>query len=333
MMELTGDRNFVLGMPDGEEYRRSYVQLAKAFRRKDVPEIVEPLCARVSGTILDRRLRIDAIQDLMAAVPTLLCDEYFGVDIPDKVAFAQWTVGMSAYMFGPPGNRGGELARSAAKCYRAVIDESLRKGGKPDSVIARLLEMKRSDPTLTDAVIQAHVFGMIIGLIPTNLIAAGNILDTLLRFPRFMAPARAAAHAGDDNLLWRCLQEALRFQHINPGTWRKCAKQPHTIAAGTAREKTIPAGATLLVSVQSAMFDPRAIERPKEFNPNRRGEDYLVFGYGQHWCIGASIAMTQITQTFKVLLKKKGLRRAEGDAGRLQRIGAYPLHLMLKFDP
>jgi cytochrome P450 len=192
--------------------------------------------------------------------------------------------------------------------------------------------MKSSDPTLTDAVIQAHVFGMVIGLVPTNLIAGGNMLDTLLRFPAFMERTRAAALAGDDDLLWRCLQEALRFQHVNPGTWRKCTDRAQTIAAGTAREKTIPAGATLLVSVQSAMFDPRCIERPKKFNPDRRSEDYLVFGYGQHWCIGAYIAMAQITQTFKALLKKKHLRRAKGAAGRLQRIGAYPMHLTLEFD-
>jgi cytochrome P450 len=147
-----------------------------------------------------------------------------------------------------------------------------------------------------------------------------------------MDRTRAAALAGDDDLLWRCLQETLRFQYINPGTWRRCAEQPQTIAAGTAREKKIPAGATLLVSVQSAMFDPRSIQRPKEFNASRRSEDYMLFGYGQHWCMGNYIARAQITQTFKALLRKNGLRRARGSAGRLQRVGGFPMHLMLEFD-
>ena len=59
----------------------------------------------------------------------------------------------------------------------------------------------------------------------------------------------------------------------------------------------------------------------------------MVFGYGQHWCLGAYIAIAQITQTFKALLLKPGLRRAPGDAGKLRTITVYPAHLTVEFDP
>jgi cytochrome P450 len=84
--------------------------------------------------------------------------------------------------------------------------------------------------------------------------------------------------------------------------------------------------------MQSAMFDGRRIKLPREFNPSRPAEDYLTFGYGQHWCIGAYIAMAQITATFKALLLKKGLRRASGREGRLRRITIYPAYLQVEFD-
>ena len=35
----------------------------------------------------------------------------------------------------------------------------------------------------------------------------------------------------------------------------------------------------------------------------------MLFGFGLHWCIGAPLAETQITQTFKPLLKMAALRR------------------------
>jgi hypothetical protein len=59
----------------------------------------------------------------------------------------------------------------------------------------------------------------------------------------------------------------------------------------------------------------------------------MLFGNGLHWCVGAFIAEAQITQTFKALLVKKGLRRAEGKAGQLQLLGPFPEHLTVEFEP
>ena len=58
----------------------------------------------------------------------------------------------------------------------------------------------------------------------------------------------------------------------------------------------------------------------------------MLFGHGLHWCVGAYIAAAQITQTFKVLLKRRGLRRAKGKAGTLQCYGLIPAHLLVEFD-
>ena len=59
----------------------------------------------------------------------------------------------------------------------------------------------------------------------------------------------------------------------------------------------------------------------------------MVFGFGLHWCIGAFLAAAQITQTFKPLLKKRGLRPVDGPDGKLQRIGLMPQHLTVEFKP
>jgi hypothetical protein len=52
-----------------------------------------------------------------------------------------------------------------------------------------------------------------------------------------------------------------------------------------------------------------------------------------HWCIGAPLAEAQIAQTLKPLLAKRNLRRAHGAAGRLSKIGPFPAHLIVEFDP
>jgi cytochrome P450 len=339
MMRVTGSKNFVLGMANGEEYRRNYQQIARAFAREDVAQHVVPLAARASEEMLRGKKRIDAVRDLIWAVPAQLCEDYYGIETPDKLLLADWTVAMSSYLFGTASEdtstSGEALAMTAADGFRNLIRsaiESTRRGDRRGIVLPRLIDMQAADPDLTDDVLEAHLFGMVTGFIPTNLLAGGNMLETLLRREDFHSETRKAALRGDDDLLWRCLREALRFRHINMGPLRTCGPDGYTVAAGTRFSKRFAAGAKILASTQSAMFDSRRVVNPKNFDPNRAPAEYLVFGYGQHWCVGAYIAIAQITQTFKALLRKPGLRRAPGKAGRLQFITAYPAHLTVEFD-
>jgi cytochrome P450 len=339
MIELSGKKNFVLGMKEGTEYRRNYEQLAKAFRREDVSQYVVPLAAKAAADILRGKLRIDAMRDLLWAVPAQLCEDYYGIEIPDKVLFAEWTIAMSSYLFGSASDKvatsGQPLALAAADCFLRLIRgaiEKARQGHSPGIVLPRLIEMQKSDPELKDDVLEAHLLGMVTGFVPTNLLASGNMLWTLLRRKDFMQAAQTAAVAGDDDLLWRCLREALRFKNFSLGPFRMCGPGGYKLTAGRRRPKSLKAGIGILASTQSAMFDSRRVTKPKQFDSQRAAEDYLEFGYGQHWCIGAFIAAAQITQTLKPLLQKQGLRRAQGAAGKLQTITVFPAHLTVEFD-
>lgn len=339
MMELMAGPKFVLAMQDGPEYRRQRLQIMQTFRLEDIAETIAPRSAALAEEILAGcGSRIDAIEGLLTRVPTLLCREYYGVDFPDAKLFAQWLMAISAYLFGPPSDKpsgNAATAHAAANCVRTVIDQSIRDAkqapGGSTTIVARLVKMQKQgagDPS--DEMIRAELLGMLTGFVPTNTIASGNVLEMLLRRPEFKARAEAAARADDDELLWRCLYETMRFKPINVGPFRECAED-YTIADGSTRGKRIPAGTRLLVSTQSAMFDERGVVEPKKFDPNRRSHESMVFGYGLHWCIGAFLARAQITQTFKPLLKR-GLRRARDGEGKLRTVGLMPAHLTVEFD-
>jgi cytochrome P450 len=299
--------------------------------------IVEEVAARPS-------IELDAIQELVTAVPTELCETYYGIEISDKRAFANWTLAISSYLFGPPFGwpapgkplaPEAKLAHAAAACLRATIRRAIgetRQGRGRGVVLPRLLKMQDADPRISDDVIHAQLFGMVMGFIPTNVLAAGNMLETLLARGTFMKHARAAAIAGDDDLLWRCLREALRFRNINPGPWRVSAGE-YVLEQGGYDEVRIPKGASVLASTQAAMFDARRVRHPAVFDPGRPDEDYMVFGAGQHWCLGAYIAIAQITQTLKPLLLREGVARVAGKRGRMQRFKVFPLHLHARFMP
>ena len=338
--ELDGGPNFLLGMAADDDYWRYQKQVMEAFRLDDVETIVGPQALKFAREVIEQSSgRLDAIQDFITRVPTMLCESYYGIPITDdiKVQFAQWTFAMSVYMFADPTNKFRRVAVAGAERLRPLIDRAIA-GARAvptgqDTVLERLLEMqRRGAPGLSDEVLRAFLIGMITGFVPTNTMAAGHMLEMLLQRRDFMAPARAAAYAGDDQLLQRCLFEAMRFKPLNPGPFRRCAAD-YTIASGAWYARRIGRGANLLVSTQSAMFDERRVDNPRAFNPDRPASHYMLFGYGLHWCTGAFIATAQITQTLKALLLKENLRRADGPDGRLRLLGPFPEHLVVEFDP
>ena len=254
MEAMTKGTNFVLGQQDGPDYQRSRAQIMAAFRRDDVRTLIGPMCAQWARDIVAGAPgRLDAVHDLVTRVPTLLCRDYYGIPMNDPARFADWTIAMSGYIFGPPGPHSplAEMAEAAAACVLPVIDHAIAATRaaqpRPDTIVARFLaQQEAGGDGPSDLAIRGHLYGMVTGFVPTNSIAAGHMLDVLLSRPEQLALAQAAARADDDLRLQRILFEALRYKPINPGPFRVCA-QDHTLGAGTPDAATIKAGTVLMV--------------------------------------------------------------------------------------
>jgi cytochrome P450 len=338
MEELNGGPHFLLGLQDGPEYRRQRAIAMQVFKLTDIAARVRPIARDFSINVVSRADgKLDAIADLITRVPTELCEHYYGIPIPNKAEFALWSIAMSAHTFDPGDNEDwARAARAAARNTQAVVDAAIQKAraAKPETetILGRLVALDGSalgGPSDTE--IRAILMGMITGFIPTNTMAAGHMLEVLLQHPDFMAQAQIAANSDDDDLLSRCLFEAMRFKPLNLGPFRVC-NQDYVVAEGTGRATRIRRNTKVLVSTQSAMFDRNAVQSPRRFDPGRPAHDYLLFGGGLHWCVGAMMADAQITQMFKPLLLRRNLRRAAGRSGRLSRIGPFPGHLSVRFE-
>jgi cytochrome P450 len=355
---------FVLGIDDRAEHRDALQQLMQCFRREDVPAVAR-IAADEAGRIVAPQagsgVSFNAIGDLVTRVPTRICARYFGLPIVDprvtteaerkarEDEFARWAMDISAYLFADPGNDPSvrEKALTSALKMSEIIDAAIRTEATrhaPDltTIVGRMVELRNRHGTPSATGIRAHLIGMVTGFIPTNTVAAGHMLDVLVgsgrfqnwRRSRFTKPVDAAIRTDDDRLLTRCLFETLRFLPINPGPFRTC-RADHEIKEGGwfgRGPRRIPAGARLLVSTQSAMFDRRAVVHPRRFDPTRSRADYMLLGSGQHTCLGIHLAEAQITATLKVLLAQRNLRRAPGAAGRLAREGPFPSRLDVLFD-
>jgi cytochrome P450/deferrochelatase/peroxidase EfeB len=335
MRTLSGGADFVLGMQRGPDYEALKEDLADAFRDIEAPGLiasfVKPLAEQQVASCGDR---LDVMRDLVMATAANICRGYYGIDIADDVAFSEWSIACSMLLFADPSGdpKTRATARSGAKYLRDAINAAIRAahaGDKdPDTVVARLVAHQQSGAThLDDKAIRALLFGMIAGFIPTNVLAAGNILSMLLSRRDMLAAAQAAARDDDDARLEAVLFEALRFKApLNPGVMR-VVDRDYVVAEGTSRATLLKKGRTVFVATQSAMFDSRKFSNPGAFQPDRPELRAMVFGHGLHWCIGAPIAKAHITHALKPLLKRERLR----SVGSPSFVGPFQLSHVMRF--
>jgi cytochrome P450 len=88
----------------------------------------------------------------------------------------------------------------------------------------------------------------------------------------------------DRSLIPRVIDETLRFEPTGHSTARWVAEDIEL--HGT----TIPAGHPILLISASANRDPRRYTDPDVFDIHREDIQHLTFGFGLHFCLGASLA-------------------------------------------
>jgi cytochrome P450 len=97
-------------------------------------------------------------------------------------------------------------------------------------------------------------------------------------------PDQRRALVEDRSLIPKAVDETLRYEPTGPHLARYVQRDVEYY--GT----TVPAGSAMLLLVGAANRDGRRYERPDEFDIHRTDGQHLTFGYGLHYCLGASLA-------------------------------------------
>jgi len=339
-MEVIGaGSNFFLGMQSSPEYERDQSHMRTVIRRQDLPARVVPFVAKTAESLISASGgHLDLVGQLGRVVPMRLIATYFGCPATSEEDLARWSTVMFQYLFTDQENDPAvdAAARVAGEKARAwldqVIAERKKQAAQPDDVVGRCLALQNAGvPGMDDQSIRNNLLGLIIGAIPTTSKCCAQALDELLNRPDKLEEAQRAARSDDDVLVAQYVFEALRFNPNNPGLFRVAAED-YTLAKDKMHATMIPRGTTVIAATQSAMFDDRIVDMPNEFRTGRPEYAYMHFGYGLHTCFGQYLNRVQIPGILKPLLKSKGLRRAEGNAGQLHYDGSFPCSLGVLFD-
>jgi cytochrome P450/deferrochelatase/peroxidase EfeB len=342
MSRLAQGATFMLGLDGGAHacQRTPVEALLGADRAADLTsfasEVAKALLSNSGG-------RIDVIRDYFARISTECVCRLLGMEPDDPDRFGDWTIPLSALLFGDPfGNPViAELADHGAWRLRGVADNAIAQAREaarysdiqqPLSLLADLLQP--DGRAWTEAEMRALMMGIATGATPTMTLLAGNIFQWLLARPTRMREAIEAAGeapvlAGRSRLL-KILLEASRFAPaLDPGQFR-VAREGARLPGSS---DPIPADTVILAATASALKDRRIYARPDAFDPDRaQPEEHLAFGAAPHRCLGQEIAERQLDAMFRELLRQPGLRRAAGRAGRMHRVGPFPARLDVEFD-
>ena len=159
------------------------------------------------------------------------------------------------------------------------------------------------DPAREDTLDEAEVFGLIILLLvagnetTTNLI--GNTTLALLEHPETLERVAAAP-----SLVPSLVEETLRWDSPVQLIFRETTREVE-LPSGK-----IPAGASLALLLAAANRDERVFEAGERFDIDRNPAGHVGFGFGVHFCLGASLARLEARVALETLIPELPRRRA-----------------------
>jgi len=252
-----------------------------------IRELVEDCAAP-----LRRGEPFDVIGGLAVPVPVTIIAEMLGVPAEQHADFKRWSDHMIGALTGP-GDRftwaklGPIIEFMAA--MRAIVRRRRAKPG--DDLISTILAAQDGDAALTDReVIQFALLLLVAGNeTTTNLI--GNLTHALLDHPEELRKV-----AADPSRIPDLVEEGLRYD--TPAQMGFRITSADTELGGT----KIPKGETIAGFLGSALRDERRFPDPDRLDIDRDLSGVPSFGFGKHFCLGASLARLEARVAFEALL-------------------------------
>jgi cytochrome P450 family 142 subfamily A polypeptide 1 len=256
----------------------------------------EPGLRTICDDLIDRVSEdgeCDFVRDLAAPLPLIVIGDMLGVPASDRDDLLRWTHGMLASLTGEP--EGYEEAAAAFGEYveysQRMID--VRRADPTDDLVSVLVHAEVDGERLSDDDIVFESLLLLIGGDETTRQVTVGGMEQLLHHPD-----QRRALLDDRARLPAAVEEMLRW--VSP---------IKTMARTTTVEVelegvTIPAGAKVVLLYESANFDDQAFVDPDRFDIGRAPNDHLAFGFGPHFCLGASLARVELLAMFDRLLER-----------------------------
>jgi cytochrome P450 len=268
----------------GDEHARLRAAAHRAFTPRRIAELEVIAQAYVDELLADLGGGRDDVVDLMPLayrVPLAVVCDLLGAPRSDWQQIYGWSRRIAANL---GAFRRDTLldAHAAYREFAAYVDDVLARRGQSGSgseLVAALADAEQDERLTTEELVSMYIVLLFAGHeTTTNLIGTG--LYELLS-----APAQWRALAAEPERARDAVEELLRF--VSPIQWNLRQATTATTIGG----HPVDAGQDVQVVIASANRDPDVFDDPDELDIGRADVGaHLAFGYGAHFCLGASLA-------------------------------------------
>jgi cholest-4-en-3-one 26-monooxygenase len=286
-------RSIVIAM-DPPEHGRMRGLISKAFTPRAI-EGLEPVVRSIARHCVRAAVekgKVDFIGEYAAAIPMHVISEMMGVPEEKRLRLAQLSAGLID-------DQDPEVAptadfRETAQIEIFQIAQELaqsQSGGSGDNLSRRLLEAEIDGQRLSEMDFSLFFLFLIVAGNETTRTAMSGGLLTLIDHPDQLAALMA-----DRSLLPRAIEEMLRY-------WPPIHHFRRTAMCDLElRGQVIREGDKVIMWYPAANRDETVFADPDRFDIRRHPNDHLSFGFGEHFCLGASLARLELRVMFEELL-------------------------------
>jgi cytochrome P450 len=281
--------------PDHTHLRRIF---ARSFMPKSIVAMRDVVAAYVKDFFdeWEGRDTVDLNRDFAYPFPANVIASIIGAPREDVHRFHAWADALTTLLLAGVGeDQRMDRAQKALiefKAYLARLYDDRLKTPRND-MMSWLMEVQRSDPTLTrDDVLHSCILLVNAGHETTQDLIC-NTLTTLLKMPEQLELLRS-----NPGYMKTAIDEGLRFNGPLKGTMRVAG------AGMTIADKQVREGDRVLLLMGAANRDPAKFNDPETFDVTRSPNPHLSFSHGIHFCLGAPLARMEMEIAFNEMLKR-----------------------------
>jgi cytochrome P450 len=270
--------------PQHSRYRKPLVGKFTVRRMRLLAERVEQITAEHLDAMEKAGPPADLVTAFAKPIPAIVICELLGVPYEDRGLFQD---NIDKFLGGEVGDEELYAAYTATQQYLAEL-VAAKRANPTDDVLSDLL-----DSDLTDEELQ----GMALILLSAGFDTTANML-ALGTFALLRNPEQLAALRTDPTLIDPAVEELLRYLSV--------AKQFHRVALEDIElgGHTIPAGTTVILSLNTANRDPDRFPNPHVLDLHRQDGGHLAFSHGIHQCLGQQLARVEMRVAFPALVNR-----------------------------
>jgi cytochrome P450 family 142 subfamily A polypeptide 1 len=295
----------MISMDDPEHSRRRKL-VSRGFTPRRVRDH-EATIRRICTEIIDRvapKGECDFVWDIAAPLPLLLIADMLGFPPESYDDLLRWSDDLiRATTADPPPavmHAGMEAMLAFREFQLGVIAD--RRSQPQDDLVSILCDAEIDGECLDDESIIQESLLILIGGDETSRHVMTDGMLALLDHPDQLAILRATPATIDFGV-----EELLRWvspiKNMSRTVTREVEMHGHTLRAGQ----------QLILMYPAANRDPRVFEEPERFDVRRNPNPHLAFGFGPHFCLGASLARLELKVMFSELLRRLPDLHVAGD--------------------